>query len=146
MFDDGGGPPRVHKFSRGIRVSLDFKHMTASLVREYDHRPPIASAFEGGEQLLSNGDMFVGWGQQPYFTEFDSHGRANFDAHFTVPTSSYRAYRFPWSARSRRLHPRLAQQTERTAPPNSGRAGTAQPTSRPGGLWAAPTRWRWRRS
>ncbi|HET7050091.1 MAG TPA: arylsulfotransferase family protein [Solirubrobacteraceae bacterium] len=98
MFDDGGGPPRVHKFSRGVRVSLDFKHMTARLVREYDHPPQIASAFEGGEQLLPNGDIFVGWGQQPYFTEFDSNGRANFDAHFTVPTSSYRAYRFPWNA------------------------------------------------
>jgi hypothetical protein len=98
MFDDGGGPPRVHKFSRGVRIRLDLSHMTASLVKEYDHPPQIASAFEGGEQLLPNGDTFVGWGQQPYFTEFDSHGRANFDAHFTVPTSSYRAYRFPWSA------------------------------------------------
>jgi Arylsulfotransferase (ASST) len=98
MFDDGGGPPRVHQFSRGVRLSLDLKHMTASLVREYVHPPQIASAFEGGEQVLPNGDVFVGWGQQPYFTEFDSHGHANFDAHFTVPTSSYRAYRFPWSA------------------------------------------------
>jgi hypothetical protein len=98
MFDDGGGPPRVHKFSRGVRIRLDMKHMTASLVGQYNHPPQIAAAFEGGEQLLPNGDMFVGWGQQPYFTEFDSHGRANFDAHFTVPTSSYRAYRFPWNA------------------------------------------------
>ena len=97
-FDDGGGPPRVHKFSRGVRIRLDLKHMTASLVKEYDHPPPIASAFEGGEQLLPDGDMFVGWGQQPYFTEFNSAGKADFDAHFTVPTSSYRAYRFPWSA------------------------------------------------
>src|SRR5205823_14375463 len=57
-----------------------------------------ASAFAGGEQLLPDGDIFVSWGQQPYVTEFDSNGRANFDAHFTVPTSSYRAYRFPWNA------------------------------------------------
>jgi Arylsulfotransferase (ASST) len=98
MFDDGGGPPRVHKFSRGVRIRLDLTHMTASLVGQYAHPPQIASAFEGGEQLLPNGDIFVGWGQQPYFTEFDSHGHANFDAHFTVPTSSYRAYRFPWNA------------------------------------------------
>jgi hypothetical protein len=72
--------------------------MKATLVREYDHPPPIASAFEGGEQALPGGDTFVGWGQQPYFTEFDADGKANFDAHFTVPTSTYRAYRFPWSA------------------------------------------------
>ena len=98
MFDDGGGPPRVHQFSRGVRIRLDLTHMTASLVREYDHPPQIASAFEGGEQILANGDTFVGWGQQPYFTEFDSNGHVNFDAHFTAPTSSYRAYRFPWNA------------------------------------------------
>ena len=72
--------------------------MKATLVRQYDHPPPIASAFEGGEQALPGGDTFVGWGQQPYFTEFDADGKANFDAHFTVPTSTYRAYRFPWSA------------------------------------------------
>jgi hypothetical protein len=97
-FDDGGGPPRVHKYSRGVRIRLDLKHMTASLVKEYDHPPPIASAFEGGEQDLPGGDTLVGWGQQPYFTEFNSAGKADFDAHFTVPTSSYRVYRFPWSA------------------------------------------------
>jgi Arylsulfotransferase (ASST) len=97
LFDDGGGPPWVHKYSRGIRLSLDTKHMTATLVKQYNHPPPIASAFEGGEQALSGGDTFVGWGQQPYFTEFDSAGRATFDAHFTVPSGSYRAYRFSWS-------------------------------------------------
>jgi Arylsulfotransferase (ASST) len=97
LFDDGGGPPRVHKYSRGIRLSLDTKHMTATLVKQYNHPPPIASAFEGGEQALSGGDTFVGWGQQPYFTEFDSAGKATFDAHFTAPSGSYRAYRFSWS-------------------------------------------------
>jgi Arylsulfotransferase (ASST) len=97
IFDDGGGPPRVHKFSRAIRVALNTKKMTASLVKAYNHPPPIASAFEGGAQVLPSGDTFVGWGQQPYFTEFNATGHADFDAHFTVPTSSYRAYRFPWS-------------------------------------------------
>jgi outer membrane protein assembly factor BamB len=98
LFDDGGGPPRVHQYSRGVRIRLDLKHMTASLVKQYNHPPPIAAAFEGGEQLLPGGETFVGWGQQPYFTEFNAAGKADFDAHFTVPTSSYRAYRFPWSA------------------------------------------------
>jgi Arylsulfotransferase (ASST) len=102
LFDDGGGPPRVHKFSRGITLALDSKRMTARLVKEYDHPPPIAAAFEGGEQALPGGEMFVGWGQQPYFTEFNSAGKADFDAHFTVPTSSYRAYRFPWSGQPAR--------------------------------------------
>src|SRR5205823_13161366 len=43
------------------------------------------------------GDVFVGWGQQPYFTEFNSAGNMLFDARFNSNTSSYRAYRFGWS-------------------------------------------------
>jgi hypothetical protein len=97
-FDDGGGPPRVHKYSRGVKIVLNTKKMTASLVRSFNHGPGLAAAFEGGEQALPQGNVFVGWGQQPYFTEFNASGQANFDAHFTAPTSSYRAYRFPWGA------------------------------------------------
>jgi hypothetical protein len=41
--------------------------------------------------------MFLGYGQRPYFTEFDTHGREVFDAHFTAHTTSYRAYRFRWN-------------------------------------------------
>jgi hypothetical protein len=98
IFDDGAGPPQVHKFSRGIRVSLDTSHMTASLVKEYDHSPQISANFEGNVQELSGGDVFMGWGQQPYFSEDNSSAQQIFDAHFTVPTSSYRAYRFVWNA------------------------------------------------
>jgi hypothetical protein len=98
IFDDGAGPPQVHKFSRGIRVSLDTSHMTASLVKEYDHSPQISANFEGNVQELSGGDVFMGWGQQPYFSEDNSSAQQIFDAHFTVPTSSYRVYRFVWNA------------------------------------------------
>ncbi len=96
IFDDGGGPPTVHD-ARGIRVALDTRHMTARLVSEYDHSPKFATNFEGNVQQLSGGDVFMGWGQQPYFSEDDSHGNQIFDGRFVVPSSSYRAYRFPWS-------------------------------------------------
>ncbi len=102
LFDDGGGPPRVEKYSRGLRLSLNMKKMTASVVRSYPHPPQLASAFEGGQQALSGGDMFVGWGQQPYFTEFNSKGQVTFDAHFTAPSGSYRAYRFNWAGQPSR--------------------------------------------
>jgi hypothetical protein len=98
VFDDGAGPPKVHPDSRGIRVALDLNHMTARLVREYDHSPKISAAFEGGVQALPGGDVFLGWGQQPYFSESNASGQQDFDAHFNAPTASYRAYRLPWSA------------------------------------------------
>jgi len=97
LFDDGAGPPKVHAQSRGITVRLDDKDMTATLVSEDLHSPALAAAFEGNLQRLSNGDEFVGWGQQPYFTEYDSHGNMVFDGRFVDANSSYRAYRFPWT-------------------------------------------------
>jgi len=98
IFDDGGGPPTVHTYSRGIRIALNTRQMTATLANQYDHSPQISANFEGSVQELAGGDVFLGWGQQPYFSEANGAGQQIFDAHFTAPTSSYRAYRFPWSA------------------------------------------------
>ena len=39
----------------------------------------------------------IGWGQQPYFTEFNSRRRMVFDGRFIAPINSYRAYRFRWT-------------------------------------------------
>jgi Arylsulfotransferase (ASST) len=97
IFDDGGAPPRVHPDSRGIRVVLNTRTKTAKLIKEYDHSPQLPSAFEGSLQPLSHGDVFLGWGQQPYFSEDDASGRQIFDAHFAEPSGSYRAYRYPWT-------------------------------------------------
>jgi hypothetical protein len=97
VFDDGGGLPNVHTESRGLELALDFTHKRASLVTQDKHSPPLLADFEGNLQQLSGSDAFVGWGQQPWFTEFDSRGREILDGRFVDATSSYRAYRFPWS-------------------------------------------------
>jgi hypothetical protein len=96
MFDDGGGPPTVHA-ARAVRVAVNESSMTVSLVRQYLHSPSLDTLFEGSTQVLPNGDLFVGWGQRPYFTEFTAAGRQIFDGRFNSNTSSYRAYRFSWS-------------------------------------------------
>ena len=98
LFDDGAGPPKVHPYSRGIRERLDFNHKTATLVRAYDHSPQLSTDFEGSMQTLPGGDVFLGWGELSSFSEDTAGGKQDFDAHFTAPTASYRAYRFPWSA------------------------------------------------
>ena len=98
LFDDGAGPPKKEPQSRALMVSLNTKTMTATVVRQYVHKPALSSAYEGGAQLLSGDDLFVGWGQQPYFTEFNSEGQIDFDARFTTGTDSYRAYRLHWAA------------------------------------------------
>jgi hypothetical protein len=48
-------------------------------------------------QTLENGDMFVGWGAKPYFSEFNAAGQLLFDAHMHGSYETYRAYRFPWT-------------------------------------------------
>jgi hypothetical protein len=97
LFDDGGGPPRVHSQSRAIRVRIDGKEKTATLVAQDLHAPALTASFEGNVQALRGGDEFVGWGQQPYFSEFDSSGQMVFDGRFVGNNSSYRAYRYPWT-------------------------------------------------
>jgi hypothetical protein len=41
--------------------------------------------------------VFVGWGAQPYFSEYSPTGRQIFAARFNGPIASYRAYRFVWN-------------------------------------------------
>jgi hypothetical protein len=38
----------------------------------------------------------VGWGSEPYLSEFSRDGKLIFDASFTPELESYRAFRFPW--------------------------------------------------
>jgi hypothetical protein len=99
VFDDGGGRPDVHKQSRGLELWLSFRNRTAWVGGQWFHSPALLADFEGNMQQLSNGWRFVGWGEQPYFTEYGRRGRMIFDGRFVSQTASYRAYRFPWSAR-----------------------------------------------
>jgi Arylsulfotransferase (ASST) len=98
LFDNGGGLPFLHPQSRGIVERLDFNTMTATLISECDHSPRLRAIVEGGMQLLPDGDSVMGWGAEPDFSECNAAGQQVFDAHFNEPISSYRAYRFPWSA------------------------------------------------
>ena len=97
IFDDGAGPPSVHSQSRGLELNLNLKAMTATVAAQRQHSPALLADFEGNVQQLPNFDDFIGWGQQPYFTEYDSRGRLVLDGRFVGTTSSYRAYEFPWS-------------------------------------------------
>ena len=41
--------------------------------------------------------MFVGWGSEPYFSEYSVGGQLLFDAHMHGSYESYRGYRFAWT-------------------------------------------------
>jgi Arylsulfotransferase (ASST) len=97
LFDDGAAP-KEHSQSRAIRVRIDWRRRTVELIGRDVHTPSLLAGSQGNDQVLANGDSFVGWGEEPYFTEFSPSGQIVFDAHIPAPGQSYRAYRFPWSA------------------------------------------------
>jgi hypothetical protein len=96
---DNEAAPRVGPQSRGIVLRLDMRRMHATLVRSFVHRPPLVSVDQGNMQRLADGHFFVGWGHQPWFTEFAANGHARLDARFGADDNSYRAYRFGWTGR-----------------------------------------------
>lgn len=96
FFDNGGTPP-VHAQSRVIVLSLNTQAMTATLVSQFVHPTRLLAASQGDFQPLSDGDWFVGWGQEPFFSEFTATGQVLFDAHLPPKYQSYTVLKFPWS-------------------------------------------------
>ena len=94
---DNGALPKVHSQSRGILLSVDPQHHRANVVAQFEHPQPLSSGSQGSIQLLGDGDAFLGWGPQPYFSEFSAQGQLLFDSHWHGSYQSYRAYRFPWT-------------------------------------------------
>lgn len=99
MFDNGSNP-RVHPQSRAVRVRLDLRHHTASLVRSYVHPgSPLLADSQGNAQTLATGATVIGWGAVPALSELSPSGSLLLDAHLPPGTASYRAFRFAWSGR-----------------------------------------------
>jgi Arylsulfotransferase (ASST) len=96
LFDDGDFP-KVHSQSRAIRERIDWRARSVSLVGRYVRSPPLVTGSQGNDQALTSGGSFVGWGEQPYFSEFSQSGQTLFEAHMPFPDQSYRAYTFPWT-------------------------------------------------
>jgi hypothetical protein len=96
-FFDNGGTPKVHSQSRVIVLSLNRQKMTASLVSSFTHTPPLSAPSQGDFQPLADGNWFVGWGQEPYFSEFAPEGKLLFDAHLPALYQSYTVLKFPWT-------------------------------------------------
>jgi hypothetical protein len=96
---DNGASPQVHETSRALTLRVDERAKTAKVVRELKHPKKLLAATQGGAQPLPNGNTFVGWGSQRYFSEYDSEGKLVFDGEFARGNDSYRAYRMPWEGR-----------------------------------------------
>ncbi|MGH9044411.1 MAG: arylsulfotransferase family protein [Acidimicrobiales bacterium] len=109
LFDDGGGPQNVDARSRGLKLRLDFAQKRAEFVREFLPDPAFLTTSQGSMQVLDNGNAFVGWGSEPYWSEYASDGRLLFDAKLPTKGDSYRTFRFEWQGQPRSLPAMAAQ-------------------------------------
>ena len=95
VFDDANNPKEESQ-SRALKLHLNTTKHQVTLVHQYLHSPPTLASSQGSVQILPNGNVFVGWGSKPYFSEYTARGKQLFDGSFRSPVASYRAYRFNW--------------------------------------------------
>jgi hypothetical protein len=94
LFDDSQKPA----VSRGIRLRLDERQMAAVLLAEYVHPRRFTTPAQGNMQVLDDGHVLIGWGSEPYLSEFAGNGTLVLDITFPDGDAAYRAFRQSWNA------------------------------------------------
>ncbi len=103
MFDDHccqltGGGTKVNATapSRGLVLKLDPDAHSATLLHQYTGGDEFESQYMGDTQPLSNGSTFIGWGSEPYFSEYSPSGKLLLEGNFPGSDLSYRSIVEPW--------------------------------------------------
>jgi hypothetical protein len=97
-WDDDSGLVTTEPQSRGIVLEVDERRRTARLVQTYRHPRPLLANAMGNLQTLPDGHVLVGWGSNPYVSEFAADGTLLADFHLGNHHETYRAFRYPWTA------------------------------------------------
>ncbi|KAK2754654.1 hypothetical protein FQN54_006787 [Arachnomyces sp. PD_36] len=83
-----------------IRLDMSASPMTATLLSHYDRPDHDLTRLRGSAQLLPDGNIFAGWSQQGYQSEFTPDGEVVMEAKFVSDRfSSYRSYKGLWTGR-----------------------------------------------
>jgi hypothetical protein len=103
VFDDhccqltgGGSYVSATGPSRGLVLALDQQARTATLLAQYSLGEGFDAQYMGDTQLLPGGNVFVGWGSEPYFTEYSRSGKLLFEGELPGPDLTYRATLEQW--------------------------------------------------
>jgi hypothetical protein len=94
--NSGVGSTAEYPVSRAVRIRLDVRRRTATLVQSYNQPQAQIASSQGNAQTTPDGNLLVGWGSLPYFSEFSRSGQLLLDAEFPAGVNSYRAYEFGW--------------------------------------------------
>jgi EmrB/QacA subfamily drug resistance transporter len=82
--------------SRGLVLKLDQQAHTATLAAQYGRDGGFTSDYMGDAQPLPNGNVFVGFGSEPYFSEYSRSGKLLFEGELPGPDLTYRATLEQW--------------------------------------------------
>lgn len=102
MLDNAKGQdkqPASHEYSRGLLFAIDERKMIATLEKHYDHpyrgKGEANAIRRGNYQLLPNGNVFMGWSERAFQSEYTSDGQLVWEAMLQVDwMGSYRNYKF----------------------------------------------------
>jgi hypothetical protein len=96
LFDDEAAPTEGRQ-SRGLLLALDFAHRVATVLHQYLLPHEALTGSQGNVQVLPSGNVFVGWGELPYFSEYGASGQLLYESKLPTPDESYRSFRAPWT-------------------------------------------------
>jgi hypothetical protein len=103
LFDDhccqltgGGTSVPATGPSRGIVLNVNQTTRTATLLAQYPGGGQFETEYMGDTQPLPGGNVFVGWGSQPYFSEYSRSGKLLLEGEFPRPDLTYRATLAQW--------------------------------------------------
>jgi EmrB/QacA subfamily drug resistance transporter len=103
MFDDhccqltgGGTSVPATGPSRGLVLKLNQSMHAATLVAQYSGGDKFETEYMGATEQLANGNTFIGWGSEPYFSEYSRSGQQLLEGHFPGPDLSYRETLEQW--------------------------------------------------
>ncbi|GAA5905931.1 hypothetical protein JCM8208_003378 [Rhodotorula glutinis] len=91
--------------ARALVLKVDTDKMEVELEKEYLPSFHMPCSSEGSMQILDNGNVVVGWGIRPQFSEFTEDGKLVHDVQFGQVDGrsnldhSYRVYKASWTGR-----------------------------------------------
>jgi EmrB/QacA subfamily drug resistance transporter len=85
--------------SRGLVLHLNQAAHTATLAGQYGEHGDFESEYMGDTQQLQGGNVFLGWGSEPYFSEYAANGKLLYEAALPGSDLTYRASIEPWVGR-----------------------------------------------
>ncbi len=83
--------------SRALVLRLDQQSHTASLVSQYKRGDDFDADYMGDTQPLPNGNVFIGWGSEPWFSEYSASGKLLYEGELPGPNLTYRATLHEWT-------------------------------------------------